>query len=353
MNIINEEIFTNETDIGNLSIEKIEIESLQLSIPIYTRTFITNTSIVDELSCPSVLVDELTCLTVVSDTTQVDVLDANIVNTTVLNATTLDSTSFDGGQISCNVINTEVINCQSVSSKYYETKTFTTLDAEIIQDTTLATTPTRVASTFKNGLLDTVVEYKVINNAPSLFSDLQLATDSTGTNTLFIYGDVINSTESLPRIIGYNTPLGTYDNNTGYGGKTAYLSLCSDSSGTAKTLRYERDGKLTLYTNTGAIFWQSSNLVSDIRDKENIEPISENCTEQILSLKGYYYNYKGEGERQIGLIAQDVLPVFPEAILRANESKDALLSLDYTKLIPALIEALKEVANETEHLLNK
>jgi hypothetical protein len=86
--------------------------------------------------------------------------------------------------------------------------------------------------------------------------------------------------------------------------------------------------------------------VSDIRLKENIAPL-ENGIEKISSLKGIYFNNKGESvnNREVGVIAQDVEKVLPELV---STNKDGYKSVDYTKLSAVLIEAVKEQQKQIE-----
>ena len=88
--------------------------------------------------------------------------------------------------------------------------------------------------------------------------------------------------------------------------------------------------------------------VSDIRLKENIAPLG-NGIEKISCLKGIYYNNKGESpdNREVGVIAQDVEKVLPELVLT---NKEGYKSVDYTKLTPVLIEAVKELKAENDEL---
>jgi hypothetical protein len=53
------------------------------------------------------------------------------------------------------------------------------------------------------------------------------------------------------------------------------------------------------------------------------------------------------GNRGIGVIAQELAAVVPEAV-QAND--DGLLSVAYGNLVGVLIEALKELANKVERL---
>lgn len=84
---------------------------------------------------------------------------------------------------------------------------------------------------------------------------------------------------------------------------------------------------------------------SDIRLKTNIDYLaSQSALEKIVSLNGILYDWidqeKLGHERQIGLIAQDVDKVFPEAVKKNSEG---LLSVSYSNLVAPVIEAIKEL----------
>ena len=80
---------------------------------------------------------------------------------------------------------------------------------------------------------------------------------------------------------------------------------------------------------------------SDIRLKTNIEPI-DNSLEKIIALRGVTYDWKDPlrdtGRKQIGVIAQDVEQVFPEAVRTGH---DGIKSVAYSQLIAPVIEAIK------------
>lgn len=87
---------------------------------------------------------------------------------------------------------------------------------------------------------------------------------------------------------------------------------------------------------------------SDIRIKENITMI-ENPIEKISSIRGIYFNKKGEfpDNREVGVIAQEVELVLPEIV---SEDDEGFKSVDYSKLTPLLIEAIKELKSENDYL---
>ena len=86
---------------------------------------------------------------------------------------------------------------------------------------------------------------------------------------------------------------------------------------------------------------------SDERLKENVEVIP-NALEKIKELKGVNFNYKKDGKRSTGLIAQDLQKVLPEAVYTTNdiETKEEQLAINYGLVIGLLVEAIKELENK-------
>lgn len=50
----------------------------------------------------------------------------------------------------------------------------------------------------------------------------------------------------------------------------------------------------------------------------------------------------GEGEQQIGFIAQDLYQVIPEAVIQPEDEQNELWGVDYTRLVPVLTKAIQE-----------
>ena len=98
-------------------------------------------------------------------------------------------------------------------------------------------------------------------------------------------------------------------------------------------------------------------FTSDIRLKTEIQPI-ENAVAKLLKLNGFTYEhnelaeslgYERNGERFSGVSAQDVKEVLPEAVKPAPANAD-YMTVQYEKLVPLLIEAIKELKAEIEEL---
>ena len=132
------------------------------------------------------------------------------------------------------------------------------------------------------------------------------------------------------------------------------LGVGTAASGTAGEIRATAD--ITSY-------------YSDERLKENIELIS-NALDKVISLRGVTYNanqlaesfgFKNK-EKQVGVLAKDVQQVLPEAVkpapfdivlfenIEISRSGENYKTVQYEKLVPLLIEAIKELNKEVQQL---
>jgi hypothetical protein len=101
----------------------------------------------------------------------------------------------------------------------------------------------------------------------------------------------------------------------------------------------------TLHVGGGIYALGDITALSDQRYKQNIMPLT-NCLDSVCSLTGYSYtrtDYK-PGESQIGLIAQEVNQVFPQAVNYDTESD--IYSLNYNALIAPLVQSIKELREQ-------
>ncbi len=92
--------------------------------------------------------------------------------------------------------------------------------------------------------------------------------------------------------------------------------------------------------------------VSDRRLKEDIQPL-KNSLDNILKLQGVSYDWinkeKYGQSQQIGLIAQELEKVYPQAVV--TDSKSGLKSVAYDHLVAPLIEAFKELNRRIAELM--
>ena len=91
---------------------------------------------------------------------------------------------------------------------------------------------------------------------------------------------------------------------------------------------------------------------SDARLKSNIITLG-NTLSKVLLLDGKKYSLNnGDKATKIGLLAQEVMKLFPELVTKSND-KQGTLSVNYQGLIPILLNAIKEQQNQLKKLKEK
>jgi hypothetical protein len=164
----------------------------------------------------------------------------------------------------------------------------------------------------------------------------------------------IQGFQSNQNTSGSNPPLQAYSSSGGaimaFHRANVYainMGLDSDNvfriggwSAPANLLQMDMAGNLTMANNVTAY--------SDIRLKEDLEPIPD-AIEKVQSLTGYTYTRIDSGQRQTGLVAQEVQKVLPEAVMDNGEH----LSLAYGNMVGLLIEAIKAQQLQIDELRAK
>lgn len=90
---------------------------------------------------------------------------------------------------------------------------------------------------------------------------------------------------------------------------------------------------------------------SDRRLKENITQTAVNALDRIDNLDMVEFDFiKDKKHEEIGLIAQEVERIIPQAISRNPDNPDDYLHIDYTALVPYLIKAIQELNKKVEKL---
>jgi hypothetical protein len=97
---------------------------------------------------------------------------------------------------------------------------------------------------------------------------------------------------------------------------------------------------------------------SDIRLKENIEVIKDPI-HKVQKLRGVTFNYKKDGSKSTGLIAQELEEVLPEVIYETHDlhdKEDKFKAVRYGNVVGLLVEAIKEqqeTIEEQKNLINR
>ncbi len=98
--------------------------------------------------------------------------------------------------------------------------------------------------------------------------------------------------------------------------------------------------------------WMAGTLTqaSDQRLKKNIVVI-DNSLQKLIQLHGYHYHWKDpdkDNALQTGVLAQEVQKLFPELV---TANKDGILAVNYSGLIPVIIESIKEQQLQIDKLI--
>ena len=97
------------------------------------------------------------------------------------------------------------------------------------------------------------------------------------------------------------------------------------------------------------MFSSGAGTSSDERLKFNIRPIN-NPFDILNGLHGHRYVLKSNNEEKLGLIAQEVEKVLPEAIIT---DETGYKSVDTYPIVAVLVETIKELKKEIEELKSK
>jgi len=104
---------------------------------------------------------------------------------------------------------------------------------------------------------------------------------------------------------------------------------------------------LTCLDTAGTAEWAPPGSVSDARWKMDIQPI-HNYRTILHGLRGVRFRWIGTGEEDVGVIAQEVAAVLPEAVVVPNAGGPN--RVEYHKIIPVLIESIKGLEARVAHL---
>ena len=95
---------------------------------------------------------------------------------------------------------------------------------------------------------------------------------------------------------------------------------------------------------------------SDMRLKNNLQVI-EGALDKIDGLNGYEFDWNDKSPgwarqrgHDVGVVAQEVQKIHPEIV---EERKNGYLGVDYKRLVPLLIQSVKELKQEVEELKKK
>ena len=107
------------------------------------------------------------------------------------------------------------------------------------------------------------------------------------------------------------------------------------------TLSYTNPGDYFAFS--AAVKAPSFQATSDARKKTGLTPVHPDLS----GLTAYRYTLKDDGKTHVGLVAQEVEKVIPEAV---SEDKEGFLALDYNAVVAALVDEVNRLRERVEAL---
>ena len=141
-------------------------------------------------------------------------------------------------------------------------------------------------------------------------------------------------------------------NSSIYADEAIHAPIYYDQSGTSYYLDL---------ANTGDSLRVAGNIVAYYSDErlKDIEGPIENALDAVNTLEGFYYtpNEKAQRlgykkKREVGLSAQSVQAILPEVVTEAPVDPE-YLTVDYARLVPLLVESIKELTQQVKTLQKK
>jgi hypothetical protein len=152
--------------------------------------------------------------------------------------------------------------------------------------------------------------------------------------------------------VGITSNGGTYGANSSNSVGTTSTGVLSLGYQGGTGLVFQQGLASTFYINSSsnAVFSgtvEASNFIttSDLQYKSKVQVITDYET-VLSSIRGVRFEWVDSGEGDVGVVAQEVAPVLPEAV----EGSEGNYKVAYMKLIPVLIEAVKSLQRRVDTL---
>jgi uncharacterized coiled-coil protein SlyX len=201
--------------------------------------------------------------------------------------------------------------------------------------------------------INTTIKTKL--DAEGIISSSNQLTSTFDTRYLNTNGDnVISSSAQIGNYVATITGTANQITVAGSGANNASVTLSTPQSiATTSDVTFNN---ITASAGIRAIGDVIAYATSDERLKENIQPI-KNALSKVELISGNTYDWKEGFENihphkgnDIGVIAQEIEKILPQVVI---ERENGYKAVDYEKIIPLLIESIKELSIKIKELENK
>ncbi len=180
----------------------------------------------------------------------------------------------------------------------------------------------------------------IANSSSVLISNPLTANGSTGTSGQLLASN--GSSGSPYWVTGVNVNIA--DDTTTNGSR--YLLFANQTSSVLSSA-YVSSTKLSFNPSTGVLSSTVMTGSSDERLKTNVETITD-PTEVLSQLRGVSFNRIDNGQKDYGVIAQEIEKVIPDVV---HTDADGFKTVSYTSIIGFLIEAVKKQQEQIDVLM--
>lgn len=223
-------------------------------------------------------------------------------------------------------------------------------DFAVVQSDAQGTNPYPPANSTTRLYISTAGNVGIGTTSPSYKLDVSGSSRiAGGSSNLALF---VNTTSTFGAAISYE------DTNTG-GNDVVHAGAIGQSfyiaAGYSEHFRVAETGRVGIGTTSPSYKLDVSGAIratgditanSDARLKENVETVS-NALDKVTAMRGVTFNKIGEEKRSVGVIAQELLEVLPEAVDQDNEG---IYNVAYGNITGVLIEAIKELTAEVNSL---
>ena len=185
------------------------------------------------------------------------------------------------------------------------------------------------------------------SNATLTVNSMPVGSDSSGfLGQVSSIGFMSSLTNYFSTSVGTDTAIqfqvgspATYPMTFSAGGRTTISGPLSITGAATPGLGYY----LTCMDGVGTAEWQPPGTVSDARRKTNVRSIEE-ASRILEGIRGVRFEWLTGGS-DVGVIAQEVATVLPEAVRGGNP-----FVVEYWKIVPVLVEVVKELLGRVSTL---